>query len=158
MASTQIRQQTPFMVKIFLVMHVIMHFSMNCKLYFQLNQLLVTLSQHRSGESFSTSQNTENLSSSFSSTCAQLPAKLLMWREIPGEGARAVSSCGDHTGCPCELIRNCPFLSLWGRAAYSPIYRSCSVLTRTTFSMKLKTSISWSFREYKPLGIKCLAQ
>lgn len=43
MASTQIRQQTPFMVKIFLVMHVIMHFSMNCKLYFQLNQLLVNL-------------------------------------------------------------------------------------------------------------------
>lgn len=43
MASTQIRQQTPFMVKIFLVMHVIMHFPMNCKLYFQLNQLLVNL-------------------------------------------------------------------------------------------------------------------
>lgn len=33
------------MVKIFLVMDTVMHFPMNCKLYFQLNQLLVALSQ-----------------------------------------------------------------------------------------------------------------
>lgn len=108
MASTQIRQQTPFMVKIFLVMHVIMHFPMNCKLYFQLNQLLVTLSQHRSGESFSTSQNTENLSSSFSSTCAQLPAKLLMWREIPGEGGQS-----------SEFLWGSHRLSLWAHQELS---------------------------------------
>lgn len=47
-------------VKILHVMHVVMHFSMNCKLYLQLNMLLIILSQHSSGGSFAASQDTES--------------------------------------------------------------------------------------------------
>lgn len=73
-----------FMVKIFLVMDIVMHFSVNCNC--TSSWISCWLPCLRSGGSFATSQNTENLSSSFSSACAQLSAKLLMWREIPGEG------------------------------------------------------------------------
>lgn len=66
---------------------------MNCKLYLLSKKLLVTLSQHRSGGSFAASQNTEKSSLSFFGACAQLPAKVLVWMELLGEGAGPVSLC-----------------------------------------------------------------
>lgn len=63
------------MVKIFLVMHIITHFPINCKLYLQSKKLLATLSQHRSGGSFAASQNTEKSSLSFFGTCAAAACK-----------------------------------------------------------------------------------
>lgn len=75
---------------------------------------------------------------------------------VRGQGSECL--WGSHRLCLWAHQELFSAFPVWDRAACSPIHQSCSVLTRTTFDMKLKTSISWSFREYKPLGIKRLAQ
>lgn len=75
-------------------MDIVMHFPMNCKLYFQLNQLPVALSQPRSGGSFATSQSRKFVLILLQCLCTAA-CKAVNVNGNTWWGARAVSACGE---------------------------------------------------------------